>query len=148
MPLPLSGLPFCFLMVSFTVQKILSSLMSYICLFLPFFFLLFRALFVAYGCSQARGWIEAIAAGLRHSHSNIRSEPCLQPTPRFWKCWILNPLGKARDRTHNFMVSGQIHFHCTTTRTPIFTFYFLSWGEIATKTLLSLIQWVYCYVFF
>ena len=34
-------------------------------------------LFAAYGGSQARGLIGAIAAGLRQSHSNARSEPCL-----------------------------------------------------------------------
>ena len=45
------------------------------------FFLLFRATPVAYGLSQARGPIRATAAGLRHSHSNAISEPCLQPTP-------------------------------------------------------------------
>jgi len=36
---------------------------------------------VAYGGSQARGLIRAVAAGLRHSHSNAGSEPCLRPTP-------------------------------------------------------------------
>ena len=39
-----------------------------------FLFLLFRASLVAYGGSQARGPIGAIAASLRHSHSNIRSK--------------------------------------------------------------------------
>jgi len=37
---------------------------------------------VAYGGSQARGLIRATAAGLRQSHSNVGSEPCLQPTPQ------------------------------------------------------------------
>ena len=46
-----------------------------------FFFFLFRATYGAYGSSQARGWITAAAAGLHHSNSNTRSEPCLQPTP-------------------------------------------------------------------
>ena len=45
-------------------------------------FLLFRATPMAHGGSQARGRIGAIAAGLRHSHSNIRSELCLQPIPQ------------------------------------------------------------------
>ena len=45
-------------------------------------FLLFRAAPAAYGGSQAKGRIGAAAAGLRHSHSNARSEPCLQPTPQ------------------------------------------------------------------
>ena len=37
--------------------------------FLPLF-LLFRATCVAYGGSQARGLIRAVAVGLHHSHSN------------------------------------------------------------------------------
>ena len=37
---------------------------------------------MAYGHSQARGRIGVVAAGLYHSHSNMRSEPCLQPTPQ------------------------------------------------------------------
>ena len=36
----------------------------------------------AYGGSQARGPIGAVAAGLHHSHSNTRSKPCVQPTPQ------------------------------------------------------------------
>ena len=37
------------------------------------FFLFFRATPVAYGRSQARGWIGAVTAGLCHSHSNAGS---------------------------------------------------------------------------
>ena len=37
---------------------------------------------MAYGGSQARGLIRAVADGLRQSHSNARSEPCLPPTPQ------------------------------------------------------------------
>ena len=47
-----------------------------------FFFLLFRATPAAYGGSQARAQIGAVAAGLHHSHSNTRSEPSLPPTPQ------------------------------------------------------------------
>jgi len=36
----------------------------------------------AYGGSQARGPIRAVATGLRQSHSNAGSEPRLQPTPQ------------------------------------------------------------------
>jgi len=36
----------------------------------------------AYGGSQARGWIGAVATGLHQSHSNAGSEPRLQPTPQ------------------------------------------------------------------
>ena len=41
---------------------------------------LFRATLEAYGSSQARARIRAVAAGLHHSHSNAVSEPHLQPT--------------------------------------------------------------------
>ena len=51
---------------------------SFFFFFLFFFF--FRATLAAYGGSQARGPIGAIAAGLHHSHSHIRSEPRLPPT--------------------------------------------------------------------
>ena len=37
----------------------------------------FRAAFEAYGGSQARGPIGAVAASLYHSHSDAGSEPCL-----------------------------------------------------------------------
>ena len=43
------------------------------------FFSLFRTTPVAYGISQARDQIGATAIGLHHSHSNARSEVCLQP---------------------------------------------------------------------
>ena len=48
---------------------------------------------MAYGSSQARGRIRAIAACLHHSHSNTRSELCLWPTPQLMAtpdlvtCW-------------------------------------------------------------
>ena len=49
--------------------------------FLSFFFFAFsRAAPVAHGSSQARGLIGAVATGLRHSHSNMGSEPRLPPT--------------------------------------------------------------------
>jgi len=47
-----------------------------------FFLLFFRAASMAYGSSQARSWIGATAASLQHSHSNVGSEPSLQPTPQ------------------------------------------------------------------
>ena len=48
--------------------------------FLFFFFL--RVTPVAYGDSQARGWIGAVATSHSHSHSNAISELSLQPTPK------------------------------------------------------------------
>ena len=51
-----------------------------------FFFLVFfafsRAAPSAYGGSQARGRIGALAAGLHQSHSNTGSEPRLWPAPQ------------------------------------------------------------------
>ena len=52
---------------------------------LLFFFCLFAiswAAPVAYGGSQTRGPIGAVAASLHQSHSNLGSEPPLQPTPQ------------------------------------------------------------------
>ena len=46
--------------------------------FFSFFF--FRATLGAYAGSQARGPVGAVAAGLSHRHSNVGSEPHLQPT--------------------------------------------------------------------
>ena len=37
---------------------------------------------MAYGGSQARGGIRAVAASLRQSHSNAGSKPRLRPTPQ------------------------------------------------------------------
>ena len=67
---------------------------SYLFYFITFYFILFYFIFCllsslgcicimwSYGGSQAKGWIGASAAGLHHSHSNLGSEPCLQPTPQ------------------------------------------------------------------
>ena len=51
--------------------------------FFFFVFCLFRAAPAAYGGSQARGLIGAIAVGLHQSYSNARSEPSLRCTPQF-----------------------------------------------------------------
>ena len=47
-----------------------------------FIFAFSRAALAAYGGSQARCLIGAVAAGLHQSHSNAGSESCLQPTPQ------------------------------------------------------------------
>ena len=51
----------------------------------------------AYGGSQAKGLIRAVAAILCQSQSNEESEPCLRPTPQLTSRQILNPLSEARD---------------------------------------------------
>ena len=48
-----------------------------------------RAAPTAYGGSQAKDLIRAVATGPRHSHSNTRSELCLHPTPQLTA--LLNP---------------------------------------------------------
>ena len=71
--------------------------------FLPitdsFFFNLFRvrATPMAYGGSQVRGLIGAVAAGLHHSSRQRQ---------------ILAPLSEARDRIHDLMVPSWIRFLC------------------------------------
>ena len=42
-----------------------------------------------------------------------------------WQCRILDPLIKARDRTHYLMVPSWIRFHCATKGTPNFIFLFV-----------------------
>ena len=74
---------------------------------------------MAYGGSQAKGPVGAIAAGLCQSHSNARSEPRLQPTPQLTATLDPYPLSEARERTQNLMVPSQICFRCTMTGTPI-----------------------------
>ena len=73
-----------------------------------FSFLLFRAAPAAYGGSQARGWIRGTVAGLYHSHSHARSEPCLWAIPQ-----LTAILGHA--------VSGwtQQRPHCTQNKRPV-----------------------------
>ena len=65
------------------------------------FFFLFRATSAAYGSSQSRGLIRATAAGLCHSHSQARSEPCLRPTLQLTATLDPQPLSGARDWIHN-----------------------------------------------
>jgi len=50
-------------------------------IFLSFFFF-FMDVPAAYRSSQAMDQIGATAAGLPHSHTNMESKPCLQPTPQ------------------------------------------------------------------
>jgi len=63
----------------------ISKLLNPIDIFFLSFFFLFAISWAApsaYGSSQARGPIGAVAAGLRQSHNNTGSEPRLQPIPQ------------------------------------------------------------------
>ena len=65
------------------MQPLLFSLIFiYLFIYYLFIFVFSRAAPVAYGGSQARGLIGVIAARLHQSHSNVESEPHLQPTPQ------------------------------------------------------------------
>jgi len=69
--------------------------------FFFFFFFLYRASPAAYGSSQARDQIGASVSSLCHNHSITGSKPSLQSTPQLTSMpHILNPMSKARDRTH------------------------------------------------
>ena len=103
-----SSLPFPLL----PQREVIPFCFSFFHLFFKFYFIfifpLFRATPTAYGGSQARSQVGAIAAGLHHS-----SGPCL----------ILNPLSKTRDRTHILTDTSWIHFRCTTSGTPLFSIF-------------------------
>ena len=71
---------------------------------------LFRATPKAYGVSQARGGIGAIATGPHHSHSNVRSKPHLQSTPQLMAAPDPNSVSEARAQTFVLMDASQIHF--------------------------------------
>ena len=51
----------------------------------------------AYGGSQARGQIGAVAASLHHSQSYARSSHVFDLNYSSWQHWILNPLSEAKD---------------------------------------------------
>ena len=69
--------------IGFYFNEFISSLSTffnlfYLLIYLFWSFLYFsRAALAAYGGSQTRGLIEAVATGLRQSHSNVGSEPSL-----------------------------------------------------------------------
>ena len=65
--------------VSFSSPKSINQIIFFY--FLSFFAISWAAS-AAYGDSQDRGQIGAVATGLCQSHSNAGSEPRLQPTPQ------------------------------------------------------------------
>ena len=68
-------------------------------LFLFFMCCLFRAASVAYGGSQARGQIGAVAAACAAVTATRDLSRVLDLHHSSWQVQILNPLSKARDRT-------------------------------------------------
>ena len=78
-----------------------SFLPSFLVFFLLFFLscFLFRAALSTCGSYQGRGYIGISAASLCHSHSHVRSEPCLRPTTQLTAKLDPNLLNEDRDRT-------------------------------------------------
>ena len=64
------------------MMMVISAVNIYLAILFFFSPIFSRATPVAYGGSQARDPIGAVAANLHHSHSNARSEPRLRPTPQ------------------------------------------------------------------
>ena len=76
-----------------------------VCLFLLLLFVCFcpfRGTRVAYGSSQTRGQIRAVAPAYATAAA-MRGEPVCDLQRSSWLCWILNPLSKTRDGTQVLM---------------------------------------------
>ena len=73
-----------------------------------FVLFLFGAALAAYGGSQARGQIRALAAGLYHSIAMQDPSHVYNLHHSSQQHWILNPLSKARDGTRILMDASQI----------------------------------------
>ena len=86
-------------LISQTHQKSAISLKYHSSCLFCFCFGLFRATPTAYGGSQARGRIRAVAAGLHHSLSNARSQLHLRPTSQFTA--VLDPEPTERGQGSN-----------------------------------------------
>ena len=86
--------------------------------FLFLFFCLFSAAPVAYGGSQARGRIRAVAASLHQATTMLDPSRICNLHHSSQHCWILIPLGKARDWTCVLMDATQIRSHWAMTGTP------------------------------
>ena len=67
----------------------------------------------AYGGSQARGRIGAVAAAYTRATATRDPSCVFDLHHRSWQCRIFNPLSKARDRTHNPMVLGFVNHWAT-----------------------------------
>ena len=80
--------------------------------------MLFRAALVAYGSSQARGWIRAAAAAYATVKAIQDASHICDLHHSSEQCQILNPLSKVRDWTHILMVISQVHYCWATMGTP------------------------------
>ena len=105
------------------ILHLLSSALSVFCFFLFVCFFVWsysflRAVPMAYGGSQAKSLIGAVAAGLHHSHSNTRSELSETYTTAHSNTRSLTYWARPGIEPHNLMFPSQICFCCTTAGTP------------------------------
>jgi len=101
-PLPLQQLSCCSWILNLLCHNRNSLYKRSFFFFFFFFFAISWAAPVAYGGSQDRGLIGAVAASLCQSHVCNLHHSSQQH-------WIINPLSKGRDRTCNLMVPSRIH---------------------------------------
>ena len=75
---------------------------------------------MAYGTSQSRGLIGAIAASLHHSHSSMGPSRVCDLHRSSQQCQILNPMSEARYWTLILIDTNWVQFHWATTGTSVF----------------------------
>ena len=103
---------------------------THTCVSMYVFFLWFRAALTAYGGSQARGLIRAIAAAYATATAmQYPSQVCNQHHSS-WQCCILNPLSEARDWSCDLMVLSWVRFQCATVGTPHVYYCLLSYTQL------------------
>jgi len=102
-------------------------------LFCLFVFAISWAAPAAYGGSQARGGIGAVATGLRQSHSNSGPKPCLRLTPQLTtyttahsNAGSLTPWARAGTEPTTSWFLVRFVNHCATTGTPHITCSFVT----------------------
>ena len=114
-----------------TIDKYsLFRIVMFIFLLFIFYFCLFRAAPMAYGSSQVRGHIGAIAADLYHNHGMPDPSHVCNLHHSSQQCWILDPLIEARDRICVLMDTSQDHYHWATMGTPVMFIFLKSFFEI------------------
>ena len=83
-----------------------------------FFFFFFKAIPAAYGGSQARDQISYSCQPTPQSQQLRIQAASVTYTTAHGNAGSSTQLSKARDQTHNLMVTGQIRFHCATMGIP------------------------------
>ena len=107
---------------------------KYVFFFIFFaFFFFFRATPTAYGSSQAKGRIGAVAASLHHSTTMWDPSHICDLHHSSQQCRIPDPLSKARDQTGILMDASRVHFCCTMVGTPFLILLKYNWSITLCK---------------